>query len=380
MRAKVPQDAADRAQPDLRQTSGMRTVGVEEELLLIDPSTAHTVATASEVVRRAALLGEDLDAELKQEQVETGTAPQQELLALLDDIRGRRRVADEAARTVGARVAALPISPLDVVSQTTPKGRYLWLAENFGLTQDEQLACGCHVHVSIDSPAEGVGVLDRARVWLPVLTALTANSPFWRGQDTGYASFRAQLWGRWPMAGPIEVLGSVDAYRALLDSMLATGVVLDEAMAYLDARLSARYPTVELRVADVCLHAEDAVLLAGLARGLVHTAAQEWRAGEPAPDVPVAVLRLARWRASRSGLSDQLLDPATHRPGPAAEVVEQLFAHVRPALAEAGDEAYVRSLLDDVLARGTGATRQRQTYARTGSVRDVVLDTIELTT
>jgi carboxylate-amine ligase len=332
------------------------------------------------VVPRAAELGEDLDAELKQEQVETGTEPQQELRALLDDVRERRRVADEAARTVGTRVAALPVSALDGESLTTVKGRYLWLAENFGLTQDEQLACGCHVHVSIDSPAEGVGVLDRARVWLPVLTALTANSPFWRGQDTGYASFRAQLWGRWPMAGPIEVLGSVDAYRALLDSMLATGVVLDEAMAYLDARLSARYPTVELRVADVCLHAEDAVLLAGLARGLVHTAAQEWRAGEPAPDVPAALLRLARWRASRSGLSDQVLDPATHRPRPAAEVVEQLFAHVRPALAEAGDEAYVRTLLDDVLARGTGATLQRQTYARTGSVRDVVLDTIELTT
>jgi carboxylate-amine ligase len=358
----------------------MRTVGVEEELLLIDPSTAHTVATASEVVRRAALLGEDLDAELKQEQVETGTAPQQELLALLDDIRGRRRVADEAARTVGARVAALPISPLDVVSQTTPKGRYLWLAENFGLTQDEQLACGCHVHVSVDSPEEGVGVIDRARVWLPVLTALTANSPFWRGQDTGYASFRAQLWGRWPMAGPIEVLGSVEAYRGLLDSMLSTGVVLDEAMVYLDARLSARYPTVELRVADVCLHADDAVLLAGLARALVHTAAHEWRTGRPAPDVPAAVLRLARWRASRSGLSDELLDPETHRPRPAGEVVEHLYAHVRPALAEAGDEAYVRKLLDDVLARGTGATRQRQTYARTGSLRDVVLDVVELTT
>lgn len=379
MRPNVPQDVPARADVDLRQTSGMRTVGVEEELLLVDPSTGHTVAAASDVVRRAALLGEDLDAELKQEQVETGTAPQHELLALSDDVRGRRQVADEAARSVGARVAALPISPLEVVSQTTPKGRYLWLAENFGLTQAEQLACGCHVHVSIDSPDEGVGVIDRVRVWLPVLTALTANSPFWRGRDTGYASFRAQLWGRWPMAGPIEVLGSLGAYRGLLDSMLATGVVLDEAMVYLDARLSGRYPTVELRVADVCLHADDAVLLAGLARGLVQTAAQERRTGEPAPDVPAAVLRLARWRASRSGLSDQLLDPITHQPRPAAEVVERLYAHVRPALAATGDEAYVRMLLDEVLARGTGAARQRQTYARTGDLRDVVLEAVELT-
>ena len=160
------------------------------------------------------------------------------------------------------------------------------MAEQFGLTQAEQLACGCHVHVSVESPEEGVAVLDRIRVWLPVLTALSANSPYWQGEDTRYASFRSQAWGRWPSAGPIEVQGSVQRYRAMVSTLVGTGVLLDEAMAYFDARLSARYPTVEIRVADVCLRAEDAVLVAALCRGLVDTAAEEERHGGAAPAVP----------------------------------------------------------------------------------------------
>jgi carboxylate-amine ligase len=235
------------------------------------------------------------------------------------------------------------------------------------------------VHVSIESAEEGVGVLDRIRTWLPVLTALSANSPFWQGQDSSYASFRSQVWGRWPMAGPVEVLGSPEAYRALVDDMLATGVLLDEGMVYLDARLSRKYPTIELRVTDVCLLAEDAALLAGLSRALVHTAAASWRAGDPAPAVPASLLRLARWRASRSGLDDELIDPVTMRPRPAPDVVEQLFAHVREALSGFGDEAHVRGLLDVVLARGNGANRQRRTYERTGDLAEVVRDAVALT-
>jgi carboxylate-amine ligase len=355
-------------------------MGVEEELLLVDAETGEPVSVAPAVLRQADSGGDiELERELKQEQIETGTSPHTDLAALARQVRETRRHADEAARAAGARVAALPTSPLPVTPRTTPDDRYLRMGEHFGLTHAEQLACGCHVHVSIESAEEGVGVLDRVRTWLPVLTALSANSPFWQGQDSGYASFRSQVWGRWPMAGPVEVLGSVAAYRALVDDMLATGVLLDEGMVYLDARLSRKYPTVELRVTDVCLLAEDAALLAGLSRALVHTAAAAWRAGEPAPAVPASVLRLARWRASRSGLDDELLDPATMRPRPASEVVEHLFAHVRDALADLGDETHVRELLDAVLARGNGAIHQRQTYARTGDLGEVIRDVVART-
>jgi carboxylate-amine ligase len=206
----------------------------------------------------------------------------------------------------------MPVTPRPVA-----KPRYEQMVERFGLTTTEHLTCACHVHVSVESDAEAVGVLDRIRVWLPTLLAISANSPFWQGQDSGYASFRSQAMARWPSAGPTEVFGSAPAYRKMVSDMVASGVLLDEGMVYFDARASHRYPTVEVRVADVCLDPRDAVLVAALCRGLVETAGQEWAAGLDPPTVPAAMLRLASWQAGREGLDGDLLDPVTHRPRPA---------------------------------------------------------------
>ena len=138
--------------------------------------------------------------------------------------------------------------------------------EKYALTAREQLTCGLHVHVSVGSDEEGVAVLDRIRSWLPSLMALSSNSPFWNGQDSGYASYRTQARNRWSSAGPMEAFGSAWAYHALVADISATGVVINPDF---DARLSARHPTVEIRLSDVCLEPRDAVLIAALVRALV---------------------------------------------------------------------------------------------------------------
>src|SRR4051794_526448 len=383
-----PAHVAHPAQRDGRrqvpQTAGMRTVGVEEELLLVDPSTGEPLSVAAEVLRQVDVPPSDgpggtVEAELQQEQIETDTRPHTDVSELLAEVvEARRRVASAAAE-VGAAVAALGTSPLAVTPRTTPKARYERMQERFGLTQAEQLTCGLHVHVAVGSDDEGVGVLDRARVWLPVLLALSTNSPFWQGADSGYASFRWQAWSRWPMAGPVEVQGSAEAYRAMVDGLLATDVPMDHGMLYLDARLSAEYPTVELRVADVCRDAEDTALVAALGRALVETSARSWADGEPAPPVPAAVLRLAHWRAARSALDGDLLDPLTCRPRPAPEVVGALLAHVEDALRSAGDLDRVRARVEHLLVHGPGARRQREAYETTGSLADVVAQAVAAT-
>jgi carboxylate-amine ligase len=250
--------------------------------------------------------------------------------------------------------------------------RYERMVAEFGQTASEQLTCGCHVHVAVDGDEEGVAVLDQIRVWLPVLTALTANSPFWYGRDTGYASFRSQAWSRWPSAGVNGPYGSPAAYHRLIADLLATEAVLDEGMIYFDARLSATWPTVEVRVSDVALRVEDAVLLAGLVRGLVETAARDGHDGRPAPEVRAELVRAAAWRAGRSGLAGDLVDPRSGRPAPAAEVVGALVAHVRPALADAGDLPAVERGVAELLRRGSGADLQRAVYAETGDLTAVV--------
>jgi carboxylate-amine ligase len=353
----------------------LRTVGVEEELLLADPRTGRLVPAAAAVLGTAGRHPTGLavlTAELQQEQVETATPPRVALAELEQDLRDLRVVAQAAAAEAGALAVPLATSPLPVAPSLTPTPRYRAIQERFAMTCAQQLTCGCHVHVAVASPDEGVAVLDRIRPWLPVLSALSANSPYVQGADTGYAAYRTQAWGRWPTTGPADLYGSAGGYRARLQQLLDTGVLLDAGMFYGDARLSHRYPTVEVRVADVCLDPADAVLLAGLVRALVDTAAAQWCAGVPVPDVPTAVLRLAVWRASRSGTEGELLHPLSGRPVPAATAVEVLLDHVGRALADSGDSAGVEARAEHVLARGTGATWQRAVAERTGDLGEVV--------
>jgi carboxylate-amine ligase len=344
-------------------TVGMRTVGVEEELLLVDAHHHRTTPVATRLLRIATARGDagaqyagtgSLNFELQEEQIEAYTSPHTALSALEEELRSWRAKAASAAQETGARVVASATSPVEVEPRLVRNERYVEMAERFAIVAREQLTCGCHVHVSVGGFDEAVGVLDRIRVWLPALVAMSANSPFWQGRDTGYASFRSQALLRWPVSGPTEVFGTAEAYRALVDGLLDSGTILDEGMVYFDARCSHRFPTVEIRAPDVCLDVRDAVLVAALCRGLVETAAEEWAAGEPTPPVPTTLLRLATWQAARWGISDRLLDPLTSRPRPASDVIATLVEHVRPALRSSGDEALVTDRIERVFVRGNG--------------------------
>ncbi|MFF3392018.1 glutamate--cysteine ligase [Streptomyces sp. NPDC002669] len=359
-----------------------RTVGVEEELLLVDPRSGEPRALSAAVLavadRRAE--GESaFEAELQHQQVEFATKPHGDMGDLGEEIRRRRSEAAESAARADAAVVALATAPTLVKPSLGDGERHSWLADRFGETAQEQLTCGCHVHVSVESDEEGVGVLDRVRAWLPVLLALSANSPFWQGRDTTYDSYRSRVWGRWPSAGPVEVFGTAKHYHEQVGALMETRVLRDPGMVYFDARLSHRYPTVEVRVADVCLDPADTVLLATLTRGLVETAAREWRAGEAPGAVGVSLLRMAAWQAGRSGLDGDLLHPLTMRPQPAADVAGALLTHVREALEDTGDSTSAETALEKVLERGTGARTQRELLARTGSLGAMVTECVTRT-
>lgn len=358
----------------------MRTFGVEEEFLIVDPSNGSPLPLADLLLLKdtgeMAGPAAQLAVELHQEQLEVITHPHSTLSGLAAEIMAGRALADALARKAGARIAAVATSPLAVTPHATSNTRYDALLEKFALTAREQLTCGCHIHVSVDSDEEGVAVLDRIRSWLPPLMALTSNSPFWNGADSGYASFRTQAWNRWSSAGPTEIFGSAQAYHQRVADLAGTGVVNN---ADFDARLSARHPTVEIRVSDVCLDPRDTVLIAALVRGLVETAAREWKAGHAPDMVPVIILRQAVWQASRWGIDGELLHPLTHKPDTARNVIAALHDHVRDALDEAGDAEYVEESLQRIFNDGTGARLQRQAFARHGRLADVVSDAVVIT-
>ncbi|MEU7015196.1 glutamate--cysteine ligase [Streptomyces sp. NPDC046385] len=360
----------------------MRTVGVEEELLLVSATTGEPLAVSSAVLAAVEGGGEEqgvFEKELYQEQLEFATRPLGDMRELAAEIVRWRGAAARHAKEVGAEVAALATSPLPVEPSRNLGSRYRWMAEQFALTTQEQLTCGCHVHVSVESDEEGVAVVDRIRPWLYLLNAISGNSPFWDGQDSGYSSYRSRVWNRWPSAGPYEPFGSAEGYHERVRDMLATSVLRDKGMIYFDARLSHSYPTVEIRVADVCLEPDTTVLVATLARGLVETAARAWRDGAPPARVPAGLLRLASWRAARSGLGGPLLDPRTLRETPAEAALEVLLDHTDAALRDCGDRDRARRSLAALIARGSGAQRQRALHRDGLDLGEVVRECVRIT-
>ena len=374
----------------------MRTFGVEEELLIVDPESGMLLALADLMlpslvppkqqdatgVPAAGIPvreGADFSYELKLEQIETQTHPCLEYTELLRQLRHGRARADQAARAHGGRVAALATSPQGSATHLTPNPRYMTMQQRFGLTVRNQLTCGLHVHTFVESPEEGVAVMDRIRDKLAVLIALSANSPYWNGAETGFESYRTQAWNRWPGSGPTMIFGSLPIYRRVVTRLVESSVLMDEGMVYFDARLSRQHPTVEIRVADVCLRAEDSALIAVLVRALVESAAREWNDGvDPAP-VPTLLLRMAAWQASNCGLRTELLDFGTFTPAPAADVVRALVGFVAPVLEEQGELELVRAGVERILAEGTGSQLQRGPF-RAGGLPAVVERAVELTT
>jgi len=365
-----------------------RTIGVEEELLLVDPGDGRPAAIAESVVhevveRRAEQDPEPdlppIDHEFKEEQAEIGSRPTTSAQDLTDDLRRLRRELASAAASRGVQVAAVATSPSKVKPTATPDARYERMHQEFGLLARQQLTCGQHVHVAVESRAEGVAVLDRIAPWLPAMNAISGNSPFWQGQDAGYASYRTVVWGLWPTAGPTAGFGDESTYDKAISDLIASGAAMDDGMIYFDARLSARYPTVEIRVADVCTDVDDAVLIAVLCRAMVDTAAAGWRAGDEAPLVRSELLRAGTWRAARYGLTGDLLDPDSGKPVPAFDLLERMIDRLSAALARHGDGDLVRAGLKRLRHNGTGAQQQRKVFAVNHDLREVVVDAVRRT-
>ena len=344
------------------------------EYLLVDAVEAHGVEAVEEVFDRLPdHLRGSVQHEYMRSQIEVASPPQLELGELFDAMRQLRSGLATAAEKAGARLLAAGVAPAPgPQARIVDKPRYHRMQERFGALSPGLGMSGMHVHVSIPDDETGVQILNHLRPWLPILQAATANSPIFSGSETGYASWRSMLWERWPTVGPTPYLQSVEQYETLIGDMVASGAMLDEGMLYWYARLSAAYPTVEIRMGDVTPTLDDAMLLAALARALVATLLRDVREGVPAPDVPHPLLMAAHWRAAHDGLEGLNIDMATREPRPAWRLMRQLFDYVRPELDRHGDLELATVLMGRLRAKGTGAARQRAVLSRRGSVAEVV--------
>jgi carboxylate-amine ligase len=355
-------------------TGAGATLGIEEEYHLVDPGTLELRPTPELV--EAALRGKAgprMKAEIATTQIESVSG----ICTSLDELRAelvaaRTEVSAAAARS-GAAILAASTHPFagwrEMVLTDAP--RYEAMVDRWAGLARQQDICGCHVHVAVPDLETAVGVIDRARPYLPVLLAMTGSSPFHDGVDTGYESYRTMWWGRWPTTGTPEFLGSAERYTEVVAGMVAAGVIADASHLYWDLRPSSRFPTVEFRLADVCTDLDDAVLHAGLVRSLVRVLAARHRAGLPCPRPRPELVRAARWRAARHGLTGSLFDPVLGEPVDARAAVHGLLAELEEDLRDHGEWSQLRELATRLLSRGTSAVRQRATWLATGDPRAV---------
>ncbi|MDT7788518.1 MAG: glutamate---cysteine ligase / carboxylate-amine ligase [Pseudonocardiales bacterium] len=332
------------------------TVGVEQEFLLVDPESRRPVALAPRVREISRAPGDlDVQGELTPFQIEIATGVTSSFEELSDQVRRARQVLVEAADEAGCRLVATGMPPIGKAGPPpgTDDPRYHQIEYSHRRLVIGQGACGLHVHVGVENKAEALAASNKLRAWLPTLLALSANSPVYEAEDTGYASWRSMVWSRWPVSGAPPSWEGPEHYDRTVEAIISTQALLDRAMVYWDVRPSVEHPTVEVRVADIPQLATEVAVLAELIRALVVTEPSEQRVDD-------SVLRAAYWRASRDGVDGLAADPHTGKLSPAFDRAAELVEHVAVALRDRGTLSTVEQQLDWLRHNGSGAARQRR--------------------
>jgi carboxylate-amine ligase len=348
----------------IRRERSLLTVGVEEEFLLLEPD--GSVAPVAARVVQSAEAGGRIGPGFMAYQAETATIACTGLDELRSELVELRLLAADAAARAGARLVATSTPPLAAgpFGALTDNARYRELARRFPGATAAGATCACQVHVGVSDRDLAVDVLARLRPWLSTLLALTVNSPIIAGVNSGWSSTRYTSQLRWPTFRPPQSWTTAERYDRCVQGLIARGAAMDQASVYYLARLSARYPTIEIRVADACLATEDAILLAGVARALVASLIDDAHRGirtAPASQARVSAGLLA---AARDGMSTRETRLGHQPESAAANLVARLLTRITPALDACADGDDVRAGLDRVHRLGTGADRQRDLWSR----------------
>ena len=341
------------------------TVGIEEEYLLVDPETRDLVRDAPEsvVAQAEEVLGPQVGHEFLRAQVEVGTKVCPDIPTAAEDLRRLRRAVLEIAEQNGMGLIAASTHPFAdwSVQEVTPKERYQMLAKDLQGVVRRLVICGMHVHVGVEDPDVRIDLMNQVTYFLPHLLALSTSSPFWGGIDTGLKSYRLSVFYSLPRTGPPEDFDSWAEYERHLQVMIGAGLIQDATKLWWDIRPSARYPTLEMRIADICTRVEDGIAVAALYVSLLamlfrlRSENQRWR------NYLNMLISENTWRAQRYGVSEPLVDFGKGQLVPFAELVDELIDLVREDAEEMGCLAEVEHART-IVANGTSADRQLATY------------------
>ena len=341
------------------------TIGIEEEYLLVDRKTRDLVVDAPDSLMADCekRMQGHVSPEFMQSQIEVGTSKCDSVAeAAAEIVELRRGIAEVAGQYGLAPIAASthPFAAWDV-QKHTKKDRYHILARDMQAVVRRLLICGMHVHVGLDDDELRIDLMQQIAYFLPHILALSTSSPFWRGENSGLKSYRLAVFDELPRTGLPESFDSYGEYQRHVDVLTGAGVIEDSTKLWWDVRLSARFPTLEMRIADVCTDYRDGVSIAAIYVSLLHMLYklkrdnQRWRAYSN------MLVQENRWRAQRYGVDEGLIDFGKGEIMPYSQLLEEIFALTEDSAKELGclDELHHART---TLQQGTSAHRQIATY------------------
>ncbi len=343
------------------------TIGIEEEYLIVDRQTRNLVSDPPPGMLAACeeRLEGRVSPEFLRAQIEIGTHPHRDIGHLAEDLAETRRIVCDVADRYGAAIIASSTHPFALwwEQMPTPKERYQALAQDLGAVVHRLVICGMHVHVGIDDPDLRIDLMDQVTYFLPHLLALTTSSPFWGGRNTGLKSYRMSVFRAMPRTGLPEHFSSWGEYERHIRVLVDAGIIEDGTKIWWDVRPSARYPTLEMRIADVCTRLSDAVSVASLFVSILHMLYrrrlenQRWR--------QYANFLIAEniWRAQRYGCRGSLMDYGKGELVAFAELMDELVEMVAEDAEELGCLTELQRI-PQIVQTGTSAERQVQLYDR----------------
>ena len=350
------------------------TIGIEEEYQIIDPATRELRSYVQQFLEHGqAVLPDQIRPEFLQSQVEAGTRICRNVNEARSELIKMRRSICELAKREGLWVAAAGTHPFSswARQQVAPFGRYPELARFLQDVGRRLLIFGMHVHVGIDDKELLIDVMNQLRYFLPHLLALSTSSPFWEGRDTGLKSYRSVVFESLPRTGIPQQFSSYSAYRNYVDTLLQTGSLADPTHIWWDVRPSERFPTLEVRIPDMCTRLEETLCLAALVQAIVAKLVLLRRTNQTWRIYRKNLIDENKWRAVRYGTEEKLIDFGKARELPFPSVAAELLELVDDVVDVLGSRAEVE-YVETIIRRGTSADRQLAVYQREGDLRAVV--------
>jgi carboxylate-amine ligase len=365
-------------------TSDPYTLGVEEEYMLLDGETLDLVQHV-EAVLEAAHGGEyerRVNPELMQSVLEIATPVCRSAAEVDDELRKLRAYVTGIAREQGMRVGSAGTHPFSLFERQriTARDRYRHLVDQLQYVARRELIFGLHIHVAVDDCERAIQIVNGLLVHLPALLALSASSPFWRGEPTGLASSRQMVFAAFPRSGPPPRFENYSDYAEVVGQLEKTGCIADYTHIWWDIRLHPRFGTVEIRVCDAVTRVEDAVALAAFCQCLVKLYSERHAIGAEIPSYHRILTTENKWLAARYGLEAPVMDLATGRRNrlPVAQLVRRTLRELEPHARELGCDAELEGI-SEILAKGNGSDRQRRIWNANRDIVEVVREIAEAT-